>query len=66
MKLEILKKDSELLLKLTKQYQELIRKKGSHSEKKKLQAYIDSLLAGIEKNIKENVKESNQTSPTAS
>jgi len=55
--LQIFKKNSELLLDLTKKYELLIQKNGSKVEKKKLEAYIQSLLKNIERNIKENVKE---------
>jgi hypothetical protein len=60
--LQIFKKNSELLLDLTKKYNDLVSKNGPKSERRKLELYMESLLKSIEKNIKENVKESTQTS----
>lgn len=56
---QIFKKNSELLLDLTKKYEDLVSKNGPKSERKKLEAYMKSLLKNIEKNIKENVERTN-------
>ena len=60
--LQIFKKNSELLLDLTKKYEDLVSKHGPKAERKKLELYMESLLKSIEINIKQNVKESTQTS----
>jgi phosphatidylethanolamine-binding protein (PEBP) family uncharacterized protein len=66
MSIEIVKKDSELLLDITKKYLDLLEDDEDSPKRKKMEKYIHSLLTNIEQNIKENVKRSNEASQGAS
>ncbi len=52
MNIEAVKRNTKLLENITKQYVELLKKRKSNVQKKKMEAYIESLLMNIEKNIK--------------
>lgn len=60
MSLEEIKRDSELLLQISKKYMEMQKDKIPKDQLKKIEAYINSLLVNLEKNINENVKRPNK------
>ena len=62
MSLELLKQDTELLLRLSKRYTELLKDSIPKDQLRKIEAYIYSLLQSIERNINENVKGYNKNS----
>jgi|TARA_Y100000310_G_scaffold312849_1_gene360582 hypothetical protein len=52
MDLEIVKRNSELLVSMTKKYNDMLEKKTPISKKRKMESYIESLLKNIEKNLR--------------
>jgi hypothetical protein len=52
MNLENVKRNAQLLENITQKYLEVLREKKESVQKKKMEAYIESLLMNIEKNTK--------------
>ena len=61
MTVEMLKKDAELLLKLAQKYMELLKNEAPKDRIKKVENYINSILASLETHVNENVKRYNKT-----